>query len=210
LQIRQSPARLCPSPEIRSRFSELGRFRGNSATGEIRHLAVPSYNRPQPRELLSDFRMPLRHPTRVYKQIPVLRRLGMSDRKIAKELRINRCTVSAALKRVAAGGSPLPPTANGRIHKNRQITRAILIFIALLFSLNDTLYIDEVQKLIWEEKGVHVSFQATFRGIKQLHLTRKVVSLKSSYDCRAISIGHDMHSVLLCHCSTEVLKGTPS
>ena len=55
LQIRQSSARLCPSPEIRSRFLELGWFRGNSATGANQDLATPSYIRLQPRELLSDF-----------------------------------------------------------------------------------------------------------------------------------------------------------
>jgi hypothetical protein len=52
----------------------------------------------------------------------------------------------------------------------------LLALLALLFSTNDTMYIDEAQHAIYEATGERVSFAATFRGIKHLKLTRKVVS----------------------------------
>jgi len=85
LQIRQSSARLCPSPEIRSRFLELGWFRGNSATGANQDLATPSYIRLQPRELLSDFQMPLRRLTRVQQILVPSQAYEAIELKIAKE-----------------------------------------------------------------------------------------------------------------------------
>jgi hypothetical protein len=63
----------------------------------------------------------------------------------------------------------------------------LLALLALLFSTNDTMYIDEAQHAIYEATGERVSFAATFRGIKHLRLTRKVVS-------EVHSLGTGMHA----------------
>jgi transposase len=114
----------------------------------------------------------------VYKRIWRLRMTQptISNRNIAKKVRVHRNTVIGTLQRVAGGGTLLPNTNKRKLYRNRLLGAGELAAVRCMLKKNDELYIQEIQLELHKLTGKPLSYGTVRRAIRGLGFTNKVVS----------------------------------
>ncbi len=114
----------------------------------------------------------------VYRKIIELHtQAHMAQRAIAGSLRISRNTVRRALDRVRRGLSPLPPTNDGKLYRNRQLEPRLLRLLLAIVKREPRLYIDEIQAKLQSFSTKKLSWAAVQRALKRSGVSKKLVRL---------------------------------
>ena len=108
-------------------------------------------------------------------RIPVLSGQGYSVRRICNILGIKKTTVYQALQRYRAYGVSYNPHSQ-KAGRPRSLSTQDLKFITSLLKRHHTIYLDEIQLELSEQRQISVSLPTLTRTLKRMGFTRKSVS----------------------------------
>lgn len=112
-------------------------------------------------------------------QIPVLfHQQGLKVKEICLLLDISKSVVYRALSYTRAYGVPYNPHAH-KLGRKRVLSQGDLKFIIALLTRRHSIYLDEIQEQLYQERGVSVSLATLQRALRRLHYSHKGVSVRA-------------------------------
>ena len=132
------------------------------------------------RLLLTLCRMPTRKLSRDLKaQIQDLFHQGFKIKDICAILGVKKTVVYQTLRYVRAYGIPYNPHAHSTGGRKRVLSQADITFIVALLNRRHSIYVDEIQEQLSNERGTVVSIATLLRTLRRLHYSHKVVSVRA-------------------------------
>lgn len=124
--------------------------------------------------------MPRRHISQDLKaRIPVLfHDQGYTVKEICEILGIKKSLVYQALTYFKAYGVAHNPFAH-KPGRNRLLAPADVKFVSALVDRRHTIYLDEIQDELYQQRGIFISIPTLCRTLRRLDYTRKVVSARA-------------------------------
>ncbi|KAF9232749.1 hypothetical protein BU15DRAFT_80887 [Melanogaster broomeanus] len=132
-------------------------------------------------------------------RIPALHHDSYSVQQICDLLAIKKTLVYKTLSLFSNYGLVSNPYRYSRVGRHpRLLSQSNLVFIQTVIDHSHTIYLDELQQELFAKQGVHASLSTLARAVKQLHITRKVVTAP------ALERNKELHALYMNRIGAEV------
>ena len=114
-------------------------------------------------------------------QILILYEQGRSIKDICTALGVKKTLAYSTLRLYKIFGTVSSPYAYScSVGRPRVLMQEDIVFIRNVIQHHNTIYLDELQKELWEKRHVYATISTIFRALQHLEITRKGVSFSAA------------------------------